>query len=326
MIRTAIIAAALSSLVAAPAAAQIVPGNFDVHWNPGSADCAAHPQPPIQVHAYNTHTYILRENPCVTAEAPFMYLLIGMGRALLIDSGAVADAKRAPLAETVLGLLPGPVDAKLPLLVVHTHRHMDHRAGDVQFTGRKNVRVVGYDLQSVKAFYGFTHWPQGLAQIELGNRTVDVFPTPGHNETEVSFYDRNTALFMSGDFLMPGRLLIDDWAADVASAKRTITFLKDRPVAGILGGHIEFDTANAPYTWGTSYHPNEHGLALGKADLLALPAALATFNGFTTRTGSYLMINQTRMLLVYGIGALIVLALIVFFAIRWFVRRRRRAV
>lgn len=43
---------------------------------------------------------------------------------------------------------------------------------------------------------------------------------PGYNETEVSFYDRNTGLFFSGDFLLPGRLLIEDAKADLASAKK----------------------------------------------------------------------------------------------------------
>src|SRR5262249_779358 len=155
-------------------------------------------------------TFILRENLCITFEAPFMYLLTGSTKAWLIDSGDVSDPKQIPLAETVMQLLPGTGSAKLPLLVVHTHRHLDHRAADSQFANRPNVQVIGFDIDSVRRFYKFTDWPNGLAQIELGDRTLDVIPTPGHNETEVSFYDRNTGLFFSGDFMMPARLLIDD--------------------------------------------------------------------------------------------------------------------
>ena len=66
----------------------------------------------------------------------------------------------------------------------------------------------------MKRYYNFTDWPNGVAHIDLGDRIVDVIPTPGHNETHIAFYDRNTALFFSGDFLMPGRLLIDDTDAD----------------------------------------------------------------------------------------------------------------
>jgi hydroxyacylglutathione hydrolase len=131
----------------------------------------------------------------------------------------VADQKQMPLAGTVMHLLPGAEPSKLPLLVVHTHRHLDHRAGDGQFAPLSNVQVVGWDLATVRRYYDFIDWPNGLAQINLGDRTVDVIPTPGHNETHVAFYDRNTGLFFSGDFLMPGRLLIDDADADLASAR-----------------------------------------------------------------------------------------------------------
>jgi Metallo-beta-lactamase superfamily len=113
--------------------AQVAPGNLDVHWNEGAADCAKSQQPPLQVHAYEPQTYILRQNPCADFEANFLYLLIGSDKALLIDTGAVGDRNRMPLADTVMQLLPNKGSAKLPLLVVHTHKHLDHRAGDAQF-------------------------------------------------------------------------------------------------------------------------------------------------------------------------------------------------
>lgn len=212
---------------------------MDAHWDEGSPDCAKNPQPPLQVHPYNPQTFILRENLCSTFEAPFLYLLVGSARAVLVDTGDVADPKKMPLADTVLSLLPGEGPAKLPLLVVHTHRHLDHRAGDAQFTEFSNVQVVGYDIDSVQHFYTFANWPNGMGELRLGDRTVDVIPTPGHNETEVSFYDRNTGLFFSGDFQMPARLLIDNTGADLASAERVAAFVKGRPVSFVLGGHIE---------------------------------------------------------------------------------------
>ncbi len=89
-----------------PALAQLVHGSMDVHWNEGVSNCAANPQPPIQVHPYNAEIFILRENPCSTAEAPFMYLPVGSSKALLIDTGDVADPKLMLLAQTVIALLP----------------------------------------------------------------------------------------------------------------------------------------------------------------------------------------------------------------------------
>jgi hydroxyacylglutathione hydrolase len=301
---------------------QIATGTLAGHWNEGAKDCKANPQVPLEVHVYNPRTYILRESLCSTFEAPFMYLLLGSSRALLIDTGDVADSKQMPLADTVMRLLPGDGSAKLPLLVVHTHRHLDHRAGDGQFAHLPGVQVVGFDLDSVRAFYGFTDWPNGLAQIELGDREVDVIPTPGHNATHVAFYDRSTGLVFSGDFLMPGRLLIDDSGADLASARRVAAFVKDRPVSYVLGGHIELDANGETFPWESQYHPNEHALQMTKDDLLALPAAVEAFNGFYTTSGKFILMNSMRVLIAMASGVGLGLIAIVL-GIVLYVRRRR---
>ena len=226
---------------ALPVFAEMVPGSLPAQWNIGAEDCAASPQPPLQVHSYEPTTFILRQSPCADFEANFIYLLIGADKALLIDTGAVADSKAMPLAKTIMELLPDKDSRKLPLLVAHTHRHLDHRAGDPQFASLPSVEVVPFDLKGVRAFFGFNNWPDGIAHIDLGGRTVDVIPTPGHNETHVAFYDDRTGILFSGDFLMPARLLIDDAAAYRESALRVIDFLKTRPLTHILGGHIELN-------------------------------------------------------------------------------------
>lgn len=251
-----------------------------------------------------------------------MYLLIGASRALLIDSGDVADPKQTPLAKAVLDLLPLNESAKLPLLVVHTHRHQDHRAGDAQFANVPNTQVAGFDLDSVKSFYGFSRWPNGIAQIALGNRTIEVIPTPGHNETEVSFYDRNTGLVFTGDFLMPARLLIEDTGQDQASAQRLIDFLESRPVTYLLGGHIEMNVHGKLFPWQSHYHPDEHVLQMKQQDLLALPAALSHFNGFYSESGGFVMMNPIRILTAEGLAAGLVLAGLIWIAVRYFRRRR----
>jgi hydroxyacylglutathione hydrolase len=302
---------------------QTVTVPLDAPWNEGVADCKANSAPPIEVHPIGPGTFILRENLCATFEAPLMYLLVGSSRAMLIDSGDVADPAQAPLARTVLGLLPGEGASKLPLLVVHSHRHLDHRAGDPQFKDLSGVEVVGYDIDSVRAYYRFTNWPDGIAQIDLGGRIVDAMPTPGHNETEVSFYDRDTALFFSGDFLLPGRLLVEDTAADIASARRVADFVKDRPVAAVLGGHIELNADGETFDFGSRYHPHEHALPLAKADLLRLPDALGKFNGFYSVADGFIMMNQMRNLLATAAAA--GAAVVVLAVGLWrFIRRRRR--
>src|SRR5215472_10168316 len=309
-------------LSALPAFAEPVPGSLPAEWNIGAEDCAASPQPPLKIHKYEPQTFILRQSPCASFEANFIYLLIGSDKALLIDTGAVAEPTAMPLAKTVLDLLPNKDHEKLPLLVAHSHRHLDHRAGDPQFASLPSVQVVPFDLEGVRAFFGFTDWPNGIAHLDLGGRTVDVIPTPGHNQTHVAFYDDRTRILFSGDFLMPGRLLIEDANAYHESALRVVEFLKTRPLTHILGGHIELNAAGRSYRFGSHYHPNEHRLELARADLIALPAAFERFNGFYARYPNYILTNPIRNLVALAIIAVAVLIFIVW-GVRRLIRRRR---
>ncbi|HTL97441.1 MAG TPA: MBL fold metallo-hydrolase [Holophagaceae bacterium] len=306
-----------------PARADALPASLDMKWDAGAERGVFHPHQAIQVHRYDARTFILREDLCDTFEAPFMYLLVGRDKALLIDTGDISDAKAAPLADTVLSLLRSVGGAKLPLLVVHTHGHLDHRAGDAQFERLPGIQVVPADLDHVRAFFGFTRWPEGAAQVDLGGRIVDVLPAPGHHPAHLVFYDRDTALVLSGDFLMPGRLLVADAGAYEASAKRVAAFLKDRPVSHVLGGHIEKDREGRLFPWQSTYHPGEGPLALQKEDVLALPVALSRFNGFYSDDGAFVILNPIRDLLAGAAALLMLLATAVYVLLR-FVRRRRR--
>jgi glyoxylase-like metal-dependent hydrolase (beta-lactamase superfamily II) len=297
---------------------------MDVHWNQGSEDCAKNPEPPIQVHQYNAQTFVLRESLCATYEAPFIYLLVGKTKALLIDTGAVADAKTMPLAETVISLLPKG-EPRLPLLVVHTHGHLDHRSGDDQLRALPDVEVVATDLESVKRRFEIADWPNGIGQIDLGERIIDVIPTPGHYPSLLAYYDRQTGLFFSGDFLLPGRLLIADTDADLASARRVAKFVEQHPITYVLGGHIELDKSGKTF-FGTQYHPNERPLQLTKQDLLALPGIVEGFNGVYAKRGVYLLMNQNRILILLGAGAVIVLIAIILMLRALWRRFRSRAV
>jgi hydroxyacylglutathione hydrolase len=317
-------AAIFSSVI--PALSEPTPGSLPGEWNIGAEDCLASPQPPLQVHTYEPQTFILRQSPCASFEANFIYLLIGSDKALLIDTGAIADPQAMPLAKTIMELLPDKDGKKLPLVVAHTHRHLDHRAGDPQFASLPSVQVVPFDLEGMQRFFGFTNWPNGIAHIDLGGRTVEVIPTPGHNETHVAFYDNRTGILFSGDFLLPGRLLIEDAGAYRQSAVRVFDFLKTRPLTHILGGHIELNAAGRAYRFGSHYHPNEHRLELARADLAALPAAFDRFNGFYARYPNYILTNPIHNILALLFAVLVVLSLAAFGLYRlWRRRRRRRA-
>ena len=296
-----------------------VAGSLDVHWDEGADDCEAAKQPALQIHQYEPQTFVLRQSLCSNFEAPLLYLLIGEDEALLIDTGATEDPVQMPLATTVMSLLPTKGEAKIPLLVLHTHGHGDHRAADSQFAAVPGVVVVPPEVEHLRTALSLPQWPEGVAHIALGGRTVDLIAAPGHQPAHLIFYDDRTALLFTGDFLLPGRLMVDDLGAYRASAQRLVTFLGDRPVSHVLGAHVELDTAGELFSSGSQHHPNERALALTKADVLGLPKALADFNGFYAKHDNYVVTNPKRNLLTVVLGVVLVLAAIV-----WAWRRARR--
>jgi glyoxylase-like metal-dependent hydrolase (beta-lactamase superfamily II) len=256
-----------------------------------------------------------------------MYLLIGARRALLIDTGDVADPQRLDLARSVQQLLPelpALAGGKPPLLVVHTHRHQDHRAGDAQLRGLPDAEVVGYDLESVKRYYKLPDWPQGIGHIDLGERAIDVIPTPGHEATSVTLYDRSTGLVLTGDFLLPGRILVDDTDAYRDSALRLSRWLSNRPVTAFLGGHIEMDGQGRLFPPGTTYHPGERRLPMSGADLEALSQGLSKFNGLYTRSGGLTLQNSLHILMLVALAGALLLAALAWGVVRVLARRRAR--
>jgi hydroxyacylglutathione hydrolase len=73
----------------------------------------------------------------------------------------------------------------------------------------------------------------------------------------------------------PGRLYVRDFAAYKASTERLIGFLEGKPVAHVLGNHIEQTrTPFKDFPIGSIYHPNEHALELSFGDLLELEDGL----------------------------------------------------
>src|SRR5204863_6504591 len=113
------------------------------------------------------------------------------------------------------------------------------------------------------------------AAIDLGDRVVDILEIPGHHAAHLAYYDRRTGILLTGDHLYPGRLYVTDFAAYEASTRKLVEFTATRPVAHILGCHIEqSSTPFVDYPVGTKYQPKEHVLELGRAHLLELLAGL----------------------------------------------------
>jgi glyoxylase-like metal-dependent hydrolase (beta-lactamase superfamily II) len=282
-------------------------GNLEMKWDPGADECTTSDQKHLQVHHVDSTTVVLRQGLCIAYEANLLYLLVGKTRSLLIDTGAVEDPPTATLTVNAVEEILRMTGAAPTLLVVHTHGHQDHRAGDAAFAALPGVRIAPVETEPLRAFFGFRDWPNDLVQIALGDRIVDVIPTPGHHEDHVVFYDRNTRLLITGDFLLPGRLLVQDIDAYRTSARRVAEFAGKNPIDHALGAHIEMDAKGNLFASGATYHPDERALRLSAEDVTALPAALEDFNGFYSRHENYVVVNSMHNLMV--VASVVILAL-----------------
>jgi hydroxyacylglutathione hydrolase len=101
--------------------------------------------------------------------------------------------------------------------------------------------------------------------------------------------------------------------------------LANRPVGHTLGGHIERDTAGHTYAEGATYHPNERALELSRQDLVKLPSALASFNGFYASHENYSITHPMHNLLALLFAAFVLLSVVAFVIYRLLRWRRRRS-
>ena len=213
--------------------------SLDVAWTHGSEAAKYNTDPDIQVHACDEHTYILRQNKAVHYEAPFMFLLFGASRALLLDTGATANPQFFPLRRTVDSIMDGwlashPHPDNYGLLVLHTHSHTDHTAADGQFAGRPDTEVIGAKRDPAWRYFGFADSAEGAAEVDLGGRVLDCLATPGHHEAAVTYYDRYTQVLFTGDTIYPGRLYVFNWPDFVRWIDRLADWCAQRPVTYVL--------------------------------------------------------------------------------------------
>jgi glyoxylase-like metal-dependent hydrolase (beta-lactamase superfamily II) len=264
-----------------PAAEPLERGTLPASW----VTAASCPEAPaVRIHEYNPDLFILRQSGCTNFEKPFLYLLFGEQRAILVDTGAKTADIAGAVDQVIARWSARHGGRAVPLLVVHSHGHGDHIAGDAQFASRANTTLILASPAALSSFFGLTRWPDSAAAYDLGGRVIDVIAIPGHEPASIALYDRRTGILLTGDTLYPGRLYVRDGPAFTASIRRLVAFTLGKPVAHILGAHVE--NARTPYVdypEGTTYQPDEHVLELGRAQLLELNDALTEMDGTIVR-------------------------------------------
>lgn len=157
-------------------------------------------------------------------EETHMYLLLGEGKALLIDTGlGVSNIKKEIDKLT-----------NLPITVATTHVHWDHIGGHKYFNdiavhklekswllnfplSLEDVKSSllkkqcdfpkDFNINNYKIFEGTSNIILNDNDIiDLGNRKIKIIHTPGHSPGHLCFYDIKNKYLFTGDLIYEGKL------------------------------------------------------------------------------------------------------------------------
>jgi len=228
----------------------------------------------LEVRPIDEATFALRQSTRVSPEAPIGYLICGTQRALLLDTGDAKEPAECPLRTTVDALLDEWSEshglARPPLVVAHTHGHNDHTNGDAQFIDRPDTTVVNKAVDDVHTFFELSETVGATAEFDLGERTLLITATPGHDARSITTIDPAAGLMFSGDTAYPGRLYVEDLPAAKRSLAAMVHLAEAHGIHTILGAHVESNRHGGDYPVLTRFHRDEAPFALTTTQLRAL--------------------------------------------------------
>jgi glyoxylase-like metal-dependent hydrolase (beta-lactamase superfamily II) len=276
-------------------------GSFPKRWICGSPSCMDNADPPVQVHWYNEHTAILRQNKAYSYEAPFAPLYFGNERVLLLDEGFLQLRSDWDLRAVVDSCIEdwcrrnGRVPASLELLVAFSHLHADHYAAVNQFADRPNTRYMGLTHAEMVGFWGMTSFPDERVTLDLGGRDILIWGSPGHVVSEFAYYDSYTQILYTGDMFYRGRCYISFWQPWFDSMQRLIDFCDTHSVTHVMGCHVEISKDGEDYPYGVTHQPDEAPVEMTVQQLRdAFEMAKTITEPGIYFTGAVFLCNQTR--------------------------------
>lgn len=214
------------------------------------------------------------------------------------ETGAVAivDPAEAEPVEMALADL-----GWRPTLILNTHHHADHTAGNADLKARWHIPVIGPAadrdrIPDIDQAYG-----EGQV-FRLGNRPVRVFDTPGHTSGHIAFWFEDGGALFSGDTLFSlgcGRLF-EGTPAQMWDSLCKLRALP--PETRVYCGH-EYTLSNARYA--VSIDPGNPDLAARLAEVerlrLALEPTLPTTLAREMATNPFLRADRPEMAAAMGL-------------------------
>ena len=209
--------------------------------------------------AFPDRVFRIREPALAPLHGSNAWLIRGRDASVLIDTCIGVTALR-PLVEA---LAPGP------LICVLTHTHYDHIGGAHEFAERWAHGAEASVLEdpnpratqrggwlSAASFARFPNETFDFAAyaivpapatrlvaegdtIDLGDRALRVFHTPGHSPGLVTLFEEATGALFTSDALYDGRMFFDLEGSDRAAAASSIARLAALEARVVHPGHFE---------------------------------------------------------------------------------------
>lgn len=135
-----------------------------------------------------------------------MYVLVTRDKALVVDTQTMTEFEGRKIVDYVKGI------TDKPLVVVNTHPHRDHIAGNPQFG---EAWLSAPAIEEVRAVAARENTPITYAMnplkdgdlLDLGDRKIEVIAIPAHSPGSIALLDQKTGYLFTGDEIDPGQVV-----------------------------------------------------------------------------------------------------------------------
>ncbi|MBI4772057.1 MAG: MBL fold metallo-hydrolase [Chloroflexi bacterium] len=170
--------------------------------------------------------------------------------AVLIDTLAFPDEARE-IKDFIESKMGQPV-----LYVINTHYHADHTMGNYLFPdaeivahsrcrelmdtrGRRGLqaaRAQTPELEQVSIALPTVTFGEGMLNLVLGKKTLQLFGSPGHSMDHISVLVKEDRILFAGDSMMPLPHIVD---GDLTAMQNTLREIPHMGLENVVQGHGE---------------------------------------------------------------------------------------
>lgn len=185
-----------------------------------------------------------------------LYVQVTAGVILTPDGAVVIDTLPFPVETREIARFVAQRSAKGVRYLILTHYHADHTYGAYLFpeaqllmhdrgrqllqtrgeAGLAAARAEAPELEEVVLRPADLTLDEGEMVLRMGEKTMRIFPTPGHSDDMLSLFVEEDRVLFAGDTVMPVPTIVD---GDVAMMRQSLAKILELQPECIVQGHGE---------------------------------------------------------------------------------------